>query len=477
MSSTLSPQKAPAPRPTGRPSPDLSPVEFVKAIYRFLHNKRVGLVLILAMALLTLLGVLFPQAPSAVQADPEAFSAWLEELRPRYRGWTDPLAWLGVFGIFSSWWSRATTLLLAISILACTSHRVPLLWRQATKPRLHVGPHFFEHGRLHEQVQVEGSIDEASQRVRSTLAHEGFRVIPDPDGGNHSFYADRFRWAPFGTVAAHLAFDLILVGVLITSMAGFRVDSMPLIVGTDPVAVGHDTGLTVAARSFSDSYDEMGRPLDYASELVVYRGGEQVAAQTVRVNEPLGFDGVSFNQASFGAAVELTVRDGDRDLFAGGIPLVYSSEDGSQVFGSTELAGGDLELYALTPASGQVDPEIGPGQMLVQIYAAGQDEPLGTEILDQGRPTDVAGLQVTFERERQYTGLMVSRDPGAPWVWTGAVLLILGSFFTMFLRHRRMWVRVEEAPQGATVLLVSPDRPDLAFRAKFDQIVRKVASS
>lgn len=121
MSSTLSPQKAPAPRPTGRPSPDLSPVEFVKAIYRFLHNKRVGLVLILAMALLTLLGVLFPQAPSAVQADPEAFSAWLEELRPRYRGWTDPLAWLGVFGIFSSWWSRATTLLLAISILACTT--------------------------------------------------------------------------------------------------------------------------------------------------------------------------------------------------------------------------------------------------------------------------------------------------------------------------------------------------------------------
>ena len=76
------------------------PADLVRRVYAFFHNKRVGLVIILVLGLLTLLGVLFPQAPDTVRGDPQAWASWLDQVRPRFRGWTDPLALLpaGSFG-------------------------------------------------------------------------------------------------------------------------------------------------------------------------------------------------------------------------------------------------------------------------------------------------------------------------------------------------------------------------------------------
>ena len=41
---------------------------------------------------------------------------------------------------------------------------------------------------------------------------------------------------------------------------------------------------------------------------------------------------------------------------------------------------------------------------------------------------------------KMYTGLQVARDPGAPLVWTGSALLMLGLIGVMYFRERRVWV-------------------------------------
>ena len=101
---------------------DIAPLDVPRRIYAFFHNKRTGLVLILAMVVLTLLGVLFAQAPAGVRDNPEAYASWLESVRPRYRGWTDVLSALGIFRMFSSIPFLVVTSLLALSILACSAH-------------------------------------------------------------------------------------------------------------------------------------------------------------------------------------------------------------------------------------------------------------------------------------------------------------------------------------------------------------------
>jgi len=111
--------------------------------------------------------------------------------------------------------------------------------------------------------------------------HNRYRTVVDADSdtGITHVYVDQNRWAPFGTVIAHLAVVVILAGAMVGSLLGYRDEGFAVPVGST-VPVGADTGLSVMATSFSDSYYADGSPSDYASSLVLYKDGTQVATKT-----------------------------------------------------------------------------------------------------------------------------------------------------------------------------------------------------
>lgn len=467
----------PAPQPSPPPS-ELSIRELFGAVNAFFYHKKTGLGLILAMAFLTLMGTLLEQAPDGVAGDPAAWDGWVSSLRPRYGGWTPILAATGALTVFTSIWFRAVVILLALSIVACTCHRVPQLWQRAAHPHVHVGEGLFVHAGLHERIAMAQPPEDALARVRAELHARHYRVVEDDRGPGLNLYADRFRWAPFGTAVAHASFVLILIGVLVSTSFGFKENALPAAVGGAPVAIGHGTGLTVAAKGFADKYTDDGRPLDYASDLVLVKDGAEVATQTVRVNSPLRYDGVSIHQASYGIATEMVVRDAaGAQVYAGAIPLTFTSDDKTRSFGKVRLEGKDLTLYVGSAASGARDAEIGPGQALIEVYRGSENRPIDTKVVDQGKTVHVGDLDYTFVRERQYTGLMVVRDPGAAFVWTGSILMVLGLISTMFLRHRRIWVRLRAAADGAgtDVRLASPERQDTAYERQFRGLAATLA--
>ncbi len=480
MTSRLAPQRTvPAPQPqpaaTAQQPPQPDDVTFagaVRRVYRFLHAKRTGLVLILAMAVAVLLGTVFMQAPDSVLADPDAFATWQDDVRPRYGGWTPVLAATGMFNVYSSIWFKATTLLLAASIIACTTHRVPQLWRAAMHPRVHVSERFFDHGTNRATVEVAAPAEDSLEAVRATLRRHRFRVLEDPRDPGGSVYADRGRFGPWGTVVSHLAFVVVLFGVFVSATSGFD-ETLYVTVGTTE-EIGHDTGMTVEARSFSDTYHPGGQPADYVSELVLYQGGAVVEDREVRVNSPLRHDGVKIHQASFGIAAVITVTEGGHTLFDGGTPLLWTSRDGTNAVGRIDLPDQDLEIVVVTPASGQTASRLAPGELQVEIYRGGEPQPTAMDRVFQGETVAVDGLDVRFERERQYTGLMVNRDPGAAWFYVGSVLLVVGMTMTFGWRHRRIWVRVREGQNGTTRLQIgSVEKPDSRYEAWFTQFVNE----
>ncbi len=445
-------------------------VEIGLGVYRFFYKKKVGLGLILALTVMALIGVLFPQVSPDFRADEAAYSDFLDDQRSRYGGWTFPLSFIRAFSMFSSPAFTIVTVLLVLSILACTAHRLPLLWQQATAPRVHVGDRFFDTARLRETLEVPLPPDEAAERASTLLARMRFRVMPDPRPPGNNLFADRNRFAPFGTVIAHLALVVILLGVLLSGSTGFRETQFTVAVGSDR-EVGHGTGLTVEVVSFADTYHSDGRPMDYVSDVILHDDGVQVARQEVRVNTPLRYDGVKINQAYFGVAADLRVEDPDGALlFDRGLPLEWTTQDDRLVYSTFTLDEPDLLVYVIAPASGQRDPMIAPGQLRLEIYPGDEDVPVANEVIDQGVPTEIEGVVFTFEREQKYTGLMVSRDHGAPWVWAGSLLLILGTWFTMGLRHHRVWVRVTPHGEHSIVRLACPDRIDLTFEPRFRRL-------
>jgi cytochrome c biogenesis protein len=164
-----------------------------------------------------------------------------------------------------------------------------------------------------------------------------------------------------------------------------------------------------------------------------------------------------------------------KTLYDRGVPLEFSSDDGTKSIGQFAIPSKGLNIYVIGPASGQVDPDIKAGQIQLEIHKTGTKDPIATEIISQGQPTTVAGQHFTFERTRQFTGLIVARDHGAIVVWIGSGLLVLGLVMVFFFPHRRVWVRIRtSAGGGSQILCAATMRRDPAFEPRFHELVTDI---
>ncbi|MDR1808181.1 MAG: cytochrome c biogenesis protein ResB [Propionibacteriaceae bacterium] len=451
--------------------PDAAPGEFFRRIYQFFYSKTLGVVTILALAVYVLLGALLVQAGAGVYGDAAAEASFVESVRAKYGGLTGVLNALGLFHIFSSVGFLVVIGVLALSILACTTHRLPLLWDRFRHPKTHPTDEFFGRARYRAELSVTDSPDVAATAVADHLKRLRYRVLADPDDPR-SLYADKFAWGGFGTVAAHVSFLIIIAAFALSALAGVaEVTNLP--VGGAPVAVGHGTDLQVQATTFQATYDDDGRPLDYVSHLVVTENGAVVKEQDVRVNEPLSYGGFKFHQNSYGLAADVQVTGPDGSVvFDQSVPLEYQTSDGTAVAGIFTLAGPGLEVQVILPASGSTDSGIAAGDAVFQLYKTGSSEVLDMAEVAPGEVLDEGDYDLTFLRERQVTGILVRHDPGAPWMIVGSILLVAGMTVTFACRHRRYWVRVAGAgPAGGAVLrLASSDKEDGGFRQAFEDL-------
>ena len=215
-------------------------------------SMRTGLVLIFGIAVCSFIGTMIAQAPAEILADKTAYPSWVENLRPKYGGWTNILDALGFYGIFSSWYYRGLVVLLSTSILACSVNRAPKLWKQAVHPRTTMTSSFFQHAALRANLPVAATVDQAGTALQAQLRHAGYRTIVTESAAGVDVYADKFRWGPFGTVAAHLSIILVVLGAMLGSM-GFRDQGLVIPIGST-VPIGHGTNLSMLATSFNDAY-------------------------------------------------------------------------------------------------------------------------------------------------------------------------------------------------------------------------------
>lgn len=448
------------------------------AVYRFLYSKLVGMLIILVFAVLVLLGTVIPQAPAGLAQDPQAYASYLETQRPRFGGWVGVLDFLGMFNMWSSVLFVSVALLLAASIIACTVHRLPQLWQRAVEPKVHVTERFFDHARQRAAIPLPLGAEAGAERVAQDLRRHRFRILPDeagtdPEAGTISYYADKNRWGPWGTVATHAGLVLVVAALLISASFGFQ-KNLPVTVG-ERVPVGEGSTLSVLAHSFSDSYYPDGRPADYVADLSIYDGEVEVARQEVRVNSPLRYNGVRFHQSYFGIATQISVKDAQGvPVFEGGVPLLWTSGDDQQSIGRVDLPEQGISVLVVTAASGARGSFLAPGQLQFEVYPTEQTEPIGTQIVSQGGSATIGDHEFTFHREQQYTGIAVHRDPGAIWMWVASALMVVGMLLTFGLRHRRLWVRVHATSDGSLVRIASVEKQDFHFDRTFTEFAGRI---
>jgi cytochrome c biogenesis protein len=210
------------------------------------------------------------------------------------------------------------------------------------------------------------------------------------------------------------------------------------------------------------------------SDIVLYRDGAEVARQSVRVNEPLRYEGMSFYQSFYGPAASIAVTDeAGTSLFDDGVALAWTT-DGNRRVGSFTIPDRGLTVWVVGTGGSQ-DLVVRPGQMRVEVYRNDANAtPVDSASLDPGAPAVIDGLTFTFARELQFTGLSIARDPGTPIVWLGCALLFVGFVIRFTVPHRRIWVQIARQGGHSRVAFASVGRGDVALGTEYAGLIEDI---
>jgi cytochrome c biogenesis protein len=495
--------RPPEPPRRGRLAPALGPIEFGRWIWRQLTSMRTALVLLFLLALAAIPGSLIPQtriSPSEV--------ASFKQRHPDLVGIFDRL---GLFSVYSSVWFGAIYVLLMVSLLGCILPRAKVYLR-AVRARPPKAPRHLNRLGAYQSWTTEEPPAAIAARARELLRVQRRRVDRYDLDGSAIVAAEKGYLREAGNLLFHLALLVVLVGVAVTGLFGFKGKVAVIVGGSflnapvnyDDFTPGSRFSLddlapfTVKVDDFNVSWDRAGAgrgtPLGFDADLTVTDSlGANPYTYDLKVNHPLDVDGWSVFLVGHGYAPVVTVKDGDGNVAYHGA-VVFLPQNASLLsfgvikaadaqptqlgfqgyfFPTADICAGDIPcssfpapdnpVLSLVAYQGDLGLDSGAAQSvyvldtdhLKQLKTAdGKPRAL---ILSKGETASLGnGLgSIRFDGVEQWAQLQVSRQPGKVVPLVGVLAAIVGLLGSLFVRPRRTWVRARTDEAGRTVVEVA----------------------
>ncbi len=486
--------------------PRLGLVGGLRYLWTQLTSMRTALVLLFALAVAAIPGSLVPQR-SVSPVRVSDFITAHPRLGPLYDR-------LGLFGVYTSPWFSAVYLLLFVSLIGCILPRIIAYARalRARPPRIPRNlarlPAFAE-----ELLAPDAASDAVLDRAAAELRRRRYRVDRREDG----VAAERGYLREAGNLVFHTSLVFVLIGVAVSTLFAFK--------GTSVVIVGQGfsnnltqyddfTGgarvrdrdlkpFSVAVDSFEAEF-ERGNVQRGAARL--FRAGVRVTdhpgaaprSAVLEVNRPLTVAGATVHLIGHGYAPIVTVKDGNGEVAFSG-PVVLLPQDGNLTsIGAIKAPDGRPERLgfeavflptavldergprsvfpdALKPElflnvwTGPPKVETGRPESVYSLDTSGMQQLRNTD----GQPVRIAlsvgqGVKlpdgkgsIELNGWTRWVKLQVSRTPGVLISLVAVALGVLGLCLSLFVRPRRVWVRIADRPGGSRVIEVGGlDRAD-----------------
>ncbi len=443
----------------------------IDRIWRFFCSVRAAVWEIAILTLMVLVGTLRGSSvPNSIQ-----------ELLP----FTEPLVdrWYAC-DVFRSLPFAGLLALQSVAIAVCTINRVPGIWSSITSPTVLTSRGFLTSADVSATLTSAEGNDDILHQVGAYLKARRYRVIEQELNGDTHLYADKNRFGKLGTFPFHLALIMVLVGGIVGARYGFRDDEFIVAEGSTEQLL-HGTSLSVRLDDFQDSYNQLGAPLEYRADLVLFDGDHEVKRESVTVNNPMTYDSVVFYQTSFGPAVSLIVTDlAGTVVYDGTVPLgrYTAKENPDAPAGLLDLPNIGRRLVVVGP---DANPGIAPekdrlrlmsGELHLQLRdtttAAAASEVTGN--VQIGDAATLGGYRVTFVRDRQWTMLQVASNPGIPIFWAAAFMMIGGLAIVFYFPHRRIRGIVSTAAGPRQMQLAALAKRDWSAKRSFEQLIEEI---
>jgi len=487
----------------GAPRQPFAPV---RRAWRQLTSMRTALLLLFLLALAAVPGGFLPQR----RINPIRVTQYITEhktLGPLFDK-------LSLYDVFSSAWFSAVYLLLFVSLVGCLGPRIRLHARAlrstppkapATLARLPVSQRW---------EAADGDVLAAAQR-----ALRGWRVVRR-DG---ALSAEKGYLRETGNLVFHVSLVVLLIGIAVGAFSGFK--------GTVLVKEGDGFANTIASyddinpgrrfdasslvplafrlQDFVATYGSDGKALTFDAHVRwASRPGGGMTPYDIRVNHPLHVGAAKVYLVGHGYAPQVVVRDGKGNTIPYTAPCLPQNPQflsncvikvpdalpnqlGFQgVFTPTTVLGptgrvGSAGPAAADPAltlvaySGDLQLDAGVPQSVYELDTS-RMKPLDGGRAEALRPGQVlrlpGGASLTYVGTKEWATFQVTQDPGKGIALGAAIGMVGGLLLSLFVRRRRVWVRVgpaggQDGSRRTVVEVGGLARTDPeAFVAEFDEL-------
>ena len=407
----------------------------LRLVWGILTNVKVALVLIGLSVVGGTIGVILPQVPAPMRANPAARAAWIELRREDFGSFSGLMDRLDLFDVFYSPWFNGLWLLIILSVTVSTVSRFRPTFRSVQRPVKEVPDRYFEVAHHRADFSHTGG----PEGVMAALTKRRYTVQRSrEDEGATYLFAQRYAWGAYGTFLSHLALLIFLVGALLTRFAGFDT-TLALAERTPGAPVFAKPGpnqLFVRMLDAVKGTDASGNIVDFRSQIQVTKAARTVTC-VATVNDPCHAFGYKFHQAAFfddiarlrvlspdGRVVYDDIVDFDNNATAVPAVEVTSGDGGAAVFsqplpqmatdpGRSPTRDDDVALARFNvPGTGDVFVvtwRVVDGVLRVALSGVGID---ATE-LRAGQPVTAGPYRVRYLGPAKIPALTVSDMPGA----------------------------------------------------------------
>lgn len=423
--------------------------------WSFFASVYLTITLLVFTVVLSIVGTFIPQQDAArefAQGIPPGLASFLQTMQ--------------VFDLFHSVWFFLLMLLLSLNLIVCSLNRWSLTWKQFRGAPFSGEEGFFR-GLSPERIFLcDEDVGTMTGRLEGLLSRKYRKISKNQEKEDTVIiFGERGRYSRFAVYVVHLSLLLLILGALMGAFWGWEgyvnigegetADAIDLKGGKGTKALP----FTVRCDKFIVAFYENGAPKTYRSDLTFLKDGKTLYQGPLLVNHPISLEGVRVYQASYGSSPDgrasLAFSRGGQE---GKIIKVGPGESFSlpEKEGTVQIARMEENLMQMGPAvkilvrSGQGEVSFWVFQHIDKIR---EMNPGVTEQVPMFNPALFKPYLFVLKgiEERYYTGLQVSRDPGAPLVAAAAVLMMVGLIGTFFSSHRRIWIKIQPAGEKTKI--------------------------
>lgn len=476
----------------------------VNSTFEFLSSLRLAITLIILLAIFSIVGTVVVQTPLAEPG----------QIERNYMPATIKLfTILGFFDAYHSKWFGGLLLLLSLNLIFCTIDLFPRHWPYVKNPSTNASEYFVKAQTFNGGFKTSLADHELKEKVLQVFKKHSLKAIDSKFPDREVFFAQRGLWWRFTVYFIHASLLVIFTGGLIGWRVGFdgflRVaEGMKTseffrgktIESLKTYPLGFELKCDHARFVFRDdlpgfAFDSLnpehvksvGLVKSWFSDVTISQNGNGTFSRTIKVNDPLDYNGLKIYQASFGItadfkklAVAYKKKDAP-DSEAKAVTLV--GREPVKVPGtnfSLRVAQfiPDLVISKQTqqPASRSgkfFDPTYSNPAIRLEIIKDDGSRLdawsfLNFPWLDKREKLDYAFTIQQIE-PKYYTGLSVNHAPEVPIVYTGFFMLALSLILRFYFAHKRYWVLLQRDGKYHSVLVGGhTSRHKFSFEKQFN---------